>query len=217
MSEEFPTPVANSGALFRKPYMEFEYAGEVHRLENIRGGHNGATAQACIAHPPVWDEKKERWVVPLENNIIEIDLSDQEEMISSILPGSPLGKLKIASAKSEKLTKGMLITSGEEKSKGPKFPVDCMFEVFITAKIPWRPQLRNVRPFRLLAENIEQWPPMAGTTYKNLDDVELYPAFLSFAEKVMKPIVRIPKGDETILEEVFLFDGDEKITLSKIE
>jgi hypothetical protein len=214
----------SSGALFEKPYMEFEYKGKMYRLEDIKGGHNGAVAEnahvamACEKSPPVWDEDRGVWVVPVENHIIDIDLSGQRDLKGNLEADSPLWGLKIKSSQNRrKPTNGLLISSGTDKTDGPVFPIDCEFRIHIEAKIPGAPTLTNSKPFRLRATGLETWPPDAGTTYENLDDIELYPKFVPFADRLMKPVVRIPKGDKTVLTEVFTFEGSRRTTLSKLD
>ena len=70
-----PTTFPPMGAEFIKPYMEFEFEGEVYRLDAVTGGHNGRAAAACQSYPPVFDSVRQRWVVSVENNLIDINLS----------------------------------------------------------------------------------------------------------------------------------------------
>ncbi|WP_424982775.1 hypothetical protein [Maritalea sp. S77] len=215
--------IPSIGAFFEKPYMEFEYKGEMYRLEELSGGHNGSStpheaAVGCDVNHPVWDEERGVWVIPLENHVINIDISVQKSLKSNLPDSSPFREMKISSPRQgNRVTKGLLISSGRNKDGGPVFPVDCEFQAFIDVKVPNRPLLRNVKPFRLLARGLDQWPPLAGTTYENLDDVELFPALVPFADRIMKPLVRIPKGDKTVLTEVFEFRNNDRVTLSKID
>jgi len=205
---KLPETFSPMGAEFKKPYMEFEFEGEIFRLENLKGGHNGRTAKACKANPPVWDEEKQRWVVKIENNLIDIDLESQSEASKSI-PGNKsfLKKMKITSNPRRSYKSiGYLISTTRNKEEPPSYPIDCEFYMYIRVKVPGKPSLINMKPFKLMANGLEEWPPRVGTVYTHDDHVELYPEWIPFATYFMKPIVRILPGDETILTEVFQLD-----------
>lgn len=217
---ELPSSFPLMGAKFEKPYMEFEYNGKLYRVENLKGGHNGKAeplttdndddmaARACQTRPPVWDEERKRWVVPIENSIIDIDLADQDVLVSNIEAGSPLRRMHIyGESKGRKATAGYLLASGQSREDAPKYPVDCEFTVFIRVDVPGLGSLRNTKAFRLVARDLDVWPPRPGTTYTNLDDVELFPTWLPFADRLISPVARILGGDETILTEVFELRG----------
>eukprot|EP01025_Chloroclados_australasicus_P013416 TRINITY_DN16323_c0_g1_i2.p1 TRINITY_DN16323_c0_g1~~TRINITY_DN16323_c0_g1_i2.p1 ORF type:complete len:225 (-),score=23.93 TRINITY_DN16323_c0_g1_i2:170-844(-) len=216
-AQKLPEQIPSMGAELVKPYMEFEYRGKLYRLENLKGGHNSPkpnpdrreqpgdddVVKACIANPPQWDEEQQRWIIPLENNLIEFDLSQQPEVAMSLPENSGLRSMKIRNNPStRRRTSGYLVASGS-KSDGPSYPVDSVFEVFIQVNAPGLPSLSNRAPFRIVANKLSQWPPEPGTVYDNLDDVRLYPDIVPFADKLMRPVVTILKGDQTVLSEVF--------------
>jgi len=198
-----PATFPPAAAEFHKPYMEFEYEGKVYRVENVDGGHNGRVAEGCKANPPEWDETKQRWVVPVENHVIDIDFS-QHPHFAAALAGLPaFMKLRITSnPRSSRKSVGQLITAGN-RAEAPRYPIDCVFNMYVRAVLPGKWPVINVRPFRLVARGLTQWPPPVGTTYINEDPVELFPEWIPFAEKLLKPIVTIRPGDHTILTRVF--------------
>lgn len=203
--DPLPSTFPSMGALFKKPYMEFEFEGKMYRLEALAGGHNGRVAQACQSNAPVYDTELKRWVVRVENNLIDIDLSSQPEVAAAIAEEhAPLRKMTVlSSTRNSYKSTGLLVTETSSPDEQPKFPVDCIFNMHIRVKVPGRPALINVQPFQLRANGLEQWPPPVGTTYRHEDTVDLFPEWLPFAERFMQPIARIMPGDETVLTEVF--------------
>ena len=204
-SKPFPDEIPPMGAEFEKPYMEFEYDGEIYRLEELRGGHNGSgAARACKSQGAKWDESKQRWVVAVENNMIEIDLSDQPEASRSI--GKRHNFLKRThisnNPRRSKTSTGYLLPAGTKES-GPRYPVDCEFYMFLRVRVPGKPDLMNPIPFKLEAKGLDEWPPKEGTAYKHEDNIELYPEWLPFGKILMRPVATIPSGDETVLTRVF--------------
>ena len=208
-----PSSFPPMGAEFKKPYMEFEYEGKMYKVEELSGGHNGRVASACQASPPHWDEEKQRWVVDVTNNLIDIDLSNQPHTFTAFdEKTSAFQKLKIINnpRHSYKST-GQIISVTNSKDEPPTFPVDCVFNMHIRASIPGKPSLITVKPFQLYANKLETWPPPVGTVYNHDDDIELYPEWVPFSEKLMKPIVTIKSGDKTIITKVL--DLQESIQL----
>ncbi|MBU0515509.1 MAG: hypothetical protein KJ621_12120 [Proteobacteria bacterium] len=202
--KQIPESFPPMGAEFEKPYMEFEYKGELFRVENLKGGHNSKVAKACKSNPPKWDEEKKRWVVPIENNLIDIDFAAQPEVTKDFPPDSPLKAIHIISnPRSKYQSTGLLISSTDDPSGPPLFPVDCIFDMFIRVNVKGKWSLINVRPFRLRANGLNEWPPPVGTVYVNEDYVELFPEWIPLASKFMKPIVRILPSDKTVLTDVF--------------
>lgn len=205
-----PNSFPPMGAEFEKPYMEFEYNGKMYRLDQLKGGHNKPKVtdpvMACKTSPPVWDPVKKRWVVTLENNMIDIDVGAQPDA-SRALPEelSALKRMHIFnSPRRSRRSYGYLYPASSTADEPPKFPVDCEFHMFIRVAVPGRPSLANVTPFKLEAKALSEWPPKVGTVYTHDDEVALYPEWLPFARTLMKPLVRIPSGDETILTEIYL-------------
>lgn len=200
-----PNSTRPMGAQFKKPYMEFWYDGQVYRLENLRGGHNGMVAGACQSRPPQFDPVSERWVVPVNNNLIDIDLTQQPEVAEALPDSVPyLRSLAIVSNPRRSFTStGQLTTAKSAPTELPRFPVDCVFNMHIRVRVPGKPTLVNVKPFQLVAKGLEQWPPPVGTVYTHDEDIELHPEWVPFGALLMSPIVRILAGDETILTNVF--------------
>lgn len=200
-----PDTFVPMGAEFVKPYMEFEFEGQIHRLENLAGGHNGRVAAACQASPPQFDSEKNRWVVKIENNLIDIDLGNQPAVAAAIPESkSFLRSMSIINnPRRSFVSTGLLVSASASPDERPRFPVDCTFEMHIRVNVPGKPSLINVKPFQLSARNIDQWPPPVGTVYRHDDAIELYPEWVPFSEFLMKPVVRILPGDETIITDVF--------------
>ncbi len=204
-AEVLPDAFPPMGAMFEKPYMEFEFQGELHRIDHLVGGHNGVVAQACIASPPEWDEEKQRWVIPIVNNLIDIDLRTQTPVTATFAEGSRLSTMRILSNPRKRYqSTGTLVTSGTDRDLPPTFPVDCEFRMHIRVKVDGRPALYNPKPFRMVANGLEQWPPPVGTRYRNLDEVALYPEYVPLYAQLFSPVVRILPGDEAVLTDVFV-------------
>lgn len=189
--------------------MEFEYEGQIYRMGELKGGHNGrgtagAAVAACQQRPPQWDEVRQRWVVPIMNNMINIDLSSQPEAARAFPSVSPLRSMSIINNPRRSYSSiGHLISVTNTPSEPPRFPVDCVFRMYIRVKVPGKGSVINVRPFELVAKGLTTWPPPVGTIYTHEDVVELYPEWIPFGHRLMNPIVRIFSGDETILTNVF--------------
>jgi hypothetical protein len=204
MADLLPSAFPPTGARFRKPYTEIEYRGKVYPIKDMVGGHNGIVAKACIASPPIYDAVRKRWVVPITNNLIDIDLADQPAAADAFEAGSPLRQLHIRNNEDVRYaSSGLLVTATEDPDGPPAFPVDCEFQMYITVSIPRRPKLMNVKPFRLVARGLTSWPPPVGTVYDNIDGAELVPARLARLGRAIPPVARILAGDRTILTEVF--------------
>jgi len=219
MADTLPNSFPPMGAEFKKPYMEFEYQGKMYKVEELAGGHNGIVASACQASAPHWDEEKQRWVVDVTNNLIDIDLSNQPHTFSAFdEKTSSFQKLKIKNnpRHSYKST-GQVISVTNSKDELPTFPVDCVFNMHIRASIPGKPSLITIKPFQLYANKLETWPPPVGTVYSHDEDIELYPEWLPFSEKLMKPIVTIKSGDKTIITKVIDKQGTVKQEISFLE
>jgi hypothetical protein len=189
--------------------MEFEYRGEVFRLENLRGGHNGrdpntmVIVEKCANSPPQWDEERQRWVIPLTNNMINIDLSSQEGVTESFALNSPLRAMSIISnPRNRYKSTGNLISATTSREESPRYPVDCVFNMHIRVRVPGGGTLINVRPFQLVANGLTSWPPPVGTVYTHEDTVELFPEWVPFGEQLLSPIAKILPGDETIITNV---------------
>lgn len=210
--EALPGAFPQMGAEFEKPYMEFEYNGKMYRMDQLKGGHNKPTqpVRACKSSPPKWDPEKKRWVVTLDNNMIDIDLGEQPEATRA-LPEN-LGWLKRMhihnSPRRSRRSIGYLYPTSGSPDEPPTFPVDCEFHMFIRVDVPGRPSLANTTPFKLEAKGLDTWPPQVGTVYTHDDDVDLYPEWVPFARTLMKPMVRIPPGDETILTSTYEADRE---------
>lgn len=205
MADNLPDSFPSMGAEFIKPYMEFEYQGQVYKLNGLQGGHNGRVAAACKANKPEYDPEKGRWIVKVQNNLIDIDLS-QHPSLMEVFPENKqiLSQARIFNNPRKSYTSvGFLITNTTSPDEKPTFPIDCVFNMFIRITLPGKPSLINVKPFQLVAKNLDQWPPPVGTVYEHEDIIELYPEWMPFAEHLMQPIVRIPPGDQTILTNVF--------------
>jgi hypothetical protein len=204
LPEQFPP----AGATFEKPYTEIEYDGEIYPVKGMVGGHNGRKAvEACIAHGARYDSVRERWVVPLDNNLISINLAEQPEVGQVFGSDSPLARMQMANHPSKKYrSSGLLISATEDPNQRPAFPVDCEFTVHLRVKVPGKPPLVNPVPFHLVAKGLTSWPPSVGTTYKNIDGAELYPDYIGPLRRAMKPVARILPGDETILTEIIVRD-----------
>ncbi len=201
LPESFPP----MGAEFKKPYMEFEFEGVTYKLEELKGGHNGKAAKACQAEGATWDEARQKWIVKVDNNLIDIELKNQPTATVNI-PDSKsfLREIDIKSSpRRSKRSIGYLIVKDSHKDAAPTFPVDCEFYMHIQVKVPGKPSLTNPKPFKLVAKDLEDWPPPIDTVYTHDDTVELYPEWVPFADKLMKPVVKILPGDETIITEVF--------------
>jgi hypothetical protein len=204
MADQLPTRFPPMGALFMKPYMEFEFEGKVHRLETLKGGHNGRVARACQSSPPEFDEARQRWVVRITNNIIDIDLAEQPEIVESArLPHRLAGMHIFNNPRRSYASQGLLISVTDRKDANPEFPVDCEFRMHIRVRIPGRPTVVNPTPFRMVAKDLYAWPPSVGTIYTNLDDVDLYPEWVPFGRTFLRPVARIRAGDEAHLTDVF--------------
>jgi hypothetical protein len=200
------------GATFEKPYMEFEYDGRVYNVGVLVGGHNGRRSvedddptdpavRACIAHPPVYDSVKGRWVVHVENNLVHINFGEQTpDSLSALEPDSPIRNAIIAPNPTRQST-GTLVTDTTDPNALPDYPIDCEFEIYLQVTAPGLPPLVNREPLRLLSRGLEQWPPAVGTAYENPDGVSFF--LQGSSEESDEPIVRILPGDTTVLTEVF--------------
>lgn len=206
MGDLLPDTLPSAGAHFEKPYTEVEYDGVVYPVKGMVGGHNGKQAvEACIAHGARYDSVRGRWVVPLDNNLISINLAEQPEVGKVFGEGSPLAKLTMRNHPSRRYRSGgFLITSTEDPNGRPSFPVDCEFHVHLRVTVPGKWPLVNPTPFKLVATGLEQWPPPVRTVYRNVDGAELYPDYIGPLRRAMSPVARILPGDETILTEVFV-------------
>jgi hypothetical protein len=210
LADPLPDSLPPAGATFEKPYTEVEYRGKVYPVKGMVGGHNGrSVVEACEAHPPRYDSIRGRWVVPLDNNLISINLAEQPEVGRVFGEGSPLARLRMANHPGRRFRSGgLLVTNTTDPNERPAFPVDCEFEVYLRIRVPGKWPLVNPRPLRLLATELSQWPPPVGTVYRNLDGADFYPDWVGPLRRFMKkPIVRILPGDETILTEVFVKDA----------
>jgi hypothetical protein len=201
-----PENLPSAAAEFEKPYMEFEYRREVFRLENLRGGHNGrdpdtmTIVEKCANSPPQWDEERQRWVIPLTNNMINIDLSSQEDATERFALNSPLRAMSIISnPRNRYKSTGNLVSAPTSREEPPRYPIDCVFNMHIRVRVPGRGSLINVRPFQLVANGLTGWPPPVGTVYTHEDTVELFPEWVPFGERLLSPVARILPGDETII------------------
>jgi hypothetical protein len=205
MAELLPSSFSPTGARFQKPYTEIEYRGKLYPIKGMVGGHNGVVAQACQASAPVYDKERKTWVVPITNNLIDIDLAGQDRAASVFDAGSPLRQMKIVNNPDPGFAStGLLITSTRDESEPPAFPVDCEFQMFIRVTVPRRPALINIKPMRLIARGLQTWPPPVGTSYENMDGADLVPARLARLGAAMAPVIaRILPGDQTVLTEVF--------------
>lgn len=204
-NEALPSEFPPMGADFEKPYMEFEYEGEIYKLKELKGGHNGSSvAKACKTHGAQWDDEKQRWIVKVENNLIDIDLTNQPEASKEIPESKAFLKslVIVSSPRRSKKSIGYLYASGA-KEEPPRYPIDCEFHMHIRVKVPGKPTLHNPKPFKLEAKGLTAWPPSIGTIYLHEDEVELYPEWVPFAKHLMKPIVTILSGDETIITDVY--------------
>lgn len=205
MADPLPESFPPMGAEFKKPYMEFEYDGQIYKMTDLQGGHNGSVAEGCIAHPPEYDPEKGRWVVKVQNNLIDIDLGAHPAMEALFSEKTKfLSKARIFSNPRRSFASiGYLLTTNTSPQDKPTFPIDCVFLMHIRISVPGKPSLINVKPFELTAKNLTTWPPPVGTVYEHNDTVELYPEWIPFGHVFMKPIVKIPPGDKTILTKVF--------------
>ncbi len=203
--DPIPSSFPTMGAFFQKPYMEIEYQGQLYRLEKLVGGHNGVVAAACKATPPRFDPEKGRWVVDVQNNIIDIDLRNQPNAIRPLdFPGHLQSLRIISNPRRSWASKGLLVSETTDPQSAPHFPVDSEFQMHIRVTVPGSGTAINVKPFRLLARGVMAWPPPVGTEYENLDDVELFPEWVPLSHRVMKPVARIRRGDKAVLTEVFV-------------
>ena len=203
---ELPDAFPSMGAEFRKPYMEFEYDGQMYRLENLRGGHNGSGATAaCRASPPTFDPEKGRWVVTVKNNLIDINLADHPHVAPLFATSNQfLSQAHIYSNPRRSYESvGYLLSHTTSPNEPAQFPIDCVFYMHIRISVPGKPSLINVKPFELTTKNLEQWPPPVGTIYEHEDEIELFPEWIPFIHNFMSPVVRIRPGDQTILTRVF--------------
>jgi hypothetical protein len=206
MGEPLPDKLPSAGATFEKPYTEIEYNGKVYPVKGMVGGHNGLDAvEKCEAHGARYDSVRGRWVVPVDNNIISINLAEQPEVGKVFGDGSPLAQLQMRNHPSRRYRSGgFLITATEDPDGRPEFPVDCEFQVHLRITVPGKWPLVNPKPFRLIAKGLEEWPPTEGTVYDNPDGAEFYPDFIGPTRRFMRPVARILPGDETILTKVFV-------------
>jgi len=148
-----PDNFPSMGAEFSKPYMEFEYEGKMYKIDELAGGHNGKAASACQSSQPYWNEERQRWIVDVTNNLINIDLSSQPHTFKAFdktMRSFQRLKIKNNPRYSYKST-GQVISVTNSKDERPKFPVDCIFNMHIRASIPGRPSLITVKPFQLYA------------------------------------------------------------------
>jgi hypothetical protein len=195
--EEFP----EMGAVFEKPYTEFEFNGKIYKVGPTVGGHNGVGPHACQSHPPSYDPVRGRWVVHVDNNLIHIDYTHQQAPRETFGEDSPFTKLVIRNDPDpERPSGGMLISVTEDPDVAPEFPVDCEFSMHLRAELPDLPPLVTREPLRLRAEGLEQWPPPAGTVYANVNGAEF---FLADAADEDEALARILPGDSTILTRIF--------------
>jgi hypothetical protein len=190
------------GALFEKPYTEFEFNGQIYKVGPTVGGHNGVGQQACIAHPPSYDPAKGRWVVHVDNNLIHIDYSDQTEPRATFGADSPFTKLVIQNNPDPaRPSGGILITQSTDADADPEYPVDCEFTMQLRAEVPGLPPLVTRAPLRLFAGGLQEWPPPVGTAYANTSGADFY--LEESAAEGDQPMARILPGDSTILTQVF--------------
>lgn len=204
-----PNSIPPVSAEFQKPYMEFEYSGEIYRMENLKGGHNGKNPEnndviaACNNDPPLWDEEKERWVIPITNNMINIEIGSQNDALRAFSIDSPLRAMTIINnPRHSYQSRGYLISAPSSRQESPRFPVDCIFNMFIRVRVPGKGTLINTKPFQLTANGLTDWPPTAGTTYTHNDTVELFPEWFRFGRQLWEPMAKILAGDETIITEI---------------
>lgn len=197
-----PKAFPKMGALFEKPYTEFEFDGKMYKVGPTVGGHNGVGQQACIAHPPHYDPERGRWVVEVDNNLIHIDYADQPEPMKAFGEESPLTKLVIQNDPDPKRKSGgLLITGTTDSDADPEYPVDCEFEMHLRAEAPGLPPLITREPLSLIAKDLEEWPPPVGTAYENTSGADF--VLEDSASGYEQPIARILPGDSTILTKVF--------------
>jgi hypothetical protein len=209
MADELPATFPPMAATFRKPYMEFEFEGTMYRLEDLKGGHNGRVAGACVSSRPQFDPAKGRWVVVLENNLINIDLAEHPSAAEAFPDEKAfLRETRIVSnPRSSKRSLGYLLSATTNPNETPRFPADCEFSMYIRISAPGKGTLINTAPFALRANGLEAWPPPVGTVYTHDDTIELYPEWVPFGDRFLKPSARIPPGDETIITESFIVEG----------
>jgi hypothetical protein len=199
---KIPSEFPDMGALFKKPYTEFEFEGKVYKVGETVGGHNGVAQQACIAHPPTFDPERGRWVVHVDNNLIHIDYSEQDAPRLAFGADSPFANLVIKNDPDPaRPSGGVLISKTTDPDAEPEYPVDCEFTMHLRAEVPNLPPLITREPLRLLAQGLEEWPPPVGTSYENLSGAEFV---LADAAEGDQALARILPGDSTVLTEVFV-------------
>ncbi len=196
--DEFP----DMGALFKKPYTEFEFGGRVYKVHETVGGHNGVAQKACMANPPTYDPERGRWVVHVTNNLIHIDYSTQRAMADAVGGDSPLANLVIENDPDpSRPSGGVLVSETSDPERPPEYPVDCIFEMHLRATAPGLPVLVTREPLELFADALMEWPPPVGTAYENRSGADFY---LRDAPDDAEPIARILPGDSTVLTDVFV-------------
>ena len=199
---KIPNEFPDMGALFEKPYTEFEFDGKIYKVGPTVGGHNGVGPQACQAHPPSYDSVRGRWVVHVDNNLIHIDYSGQDEPRIVFGDDSPFTQLVIQNNPDPAFRSGgILVTETTSADAEPEYPVDCEFTMHLKATVPGVPSLVTREPLRLIANGLEEWPPPVGTVYKNQSGAEFF--LEGPAAESDQPMARILPGDSTVLTEVF--------------
>jgi len=180
-----PLKTTEMKATINKPYTAFVLNGKLYDVKNLVGGHNGVTAAACKASPPVYNESTQQWEVKLHNNLIDFEFP------------TPLGSAHVTSIPMSGSAgqEGLVVSRNKDV---PTFPADNTFTVQLKATLPAGLVARTREPLVLRAENLNSWPPPAGTRYVSTKPLEFY---LENAQPNDSPVLTI-NPDTTVLATV---------------
>lgn len=163
-----PSAQVEMGAELNKPYTEIEFMGMVIPLENLRGGHNGRSAELssivakCRTNPPEFDEETGLWRIPVTNNFIQFEAAD-----------SPMGRIRMGALEEE--CDGYLeVVNPATSSENLDFPVRSVFTFHVKVELlDHGLTLFSEDHVTVASENLDSWPPPVGTVYLQTAEVPL--------------------------------------------
>ena len=177
-----PFEPSSMNAVLQKPYTTIVFNGKEFDIRNLKGGHNGSVAGACVTQRPIFNPITKKWEINVLNNLINFDFP------------TPLGLVKVTSFNEPGEPEGKVVSHSDEL---PVYPVDSTFSVRLRAEIGENIYV-SPKPINLTSKNLTSWPPKKGSVYINVDTVEFIP---EGADKETPSTFTI-KPDLTIIEDV---------------